>query len=154
MAFQPKRILVATDFSKPSQDAADAAVDLARQLGADIFLFHAINPIPMSTSGIGVVASGLEAPTLEAYLNLKAKAAIDLEATRLTEKGALKVDSGIGHGSPADQVARTAVEGDFDLVVTGTRGRTGISRAVLGSVAEGIVRRSNVPVLTIHPRPQ
>jgi nucleotide-binding universal stress UspA family protein len=55
-------------------------------------------------------------------------------------------------GVPATEIVRLARDG-FDLVVLGTHGRTGFQHALLGSVAERVVRRSPVPVLTVRPPP-
>jgi len=54
-------------------------------------------------------------------------------------------------GEPAAEIVEFAQQGGFDLIVMSTHGRTGIAHALLGSVAERVVRRSPVPVLTIRP---
>src|SRR5438477_334580 len=54
-------------------------------------------------------------------------------------------------GAPATEICRAADELDADLIVLGTHGRTGLRHAILGSVAEKVVRHSKRPVLTIHP---
>ena len=53
-------------------------------------------------------------------------------------------------GKPSDEIVRYAKEHEIDVVVMGTHGRQGVARAVLGSVAERVVRRASCPVLTVH----
>lgn len=70
--------------------------------------------------------------------------------TALESKGAC-VDMEIPEGRPADEIVRLAVEGGHDLILMCTRGRTGLKRLVLGSVAEEVLRLSPVPVLIVRP---
>jgi nucleotide-binding universal stress UspA family protein len=70
------------------------------------------------------------------------------EAERLGAAGARTAKS---VGEPAVEIVEFAASGRFDLVVIGTRGRTGLRHALLGSVAERVVRRAACPVLTVHP---
>src|SRR5574340_1190126 len=67
------------------------------------------------------------------------------------EMGAERVTVEKGIGEPALSIVELAQERGVDLVVVGTHGRTGLRHALLGSVAERVVRRAGCPVLTIHP---
>jgi nucleotide-binding universal stress UspA family protein len=65
-------------------------------------------------------------------------------------EGVLQIDTALLEGKPYQEILRFAQEGAFDLIVIGTHGRTGLAHALLGSVAEKIVRLSRCAVLTVH----
>jgi len=121
-----------------------AAVRLATERDAELVLLHAWY-LPAALAGeysypVGIVPQITE----DAQRSLAAAAA---EATRL---GATRVSTKLVEGTPWQQIVDTAKSDPaFDLVVTGTRGRTGIRRVVLGSVAALVVRHAPCPVLTI-----
>jgi nucleotide-binding universal stress UspA family protein len=71
-------------------------------------------------------------------------------ASSLESKGA-SVDTAILKGDPAAEIVRRAIEGGFHLIAMCSRGKTGLKRLILGSVAEAVLRRSTVPVLIVHP---
>ena len=71
-------------------------------------------------------------------------------AERLRDQGVAEVHSRVGIGSPAHEIVELAELGHFDLIIMGTHGRTGVAHAVLGSVAEKVVRRARCPVLTVR----
>ena len=137
MAF--RHILLATDFSDCSARASDTAIELARASGARITLLH-VHPIP-SGGGVEGVAIG----------------ASDECAAALALEGALaelrrrwpRSESLLTYGAPWEQIILAAEARQADVVVMGTHGRRGLPRALLGSVAEVVVRRSSVPVLTV-----
>ena len=68
--------------------------------------------------------------------------------------GGLRVLSAVESGSPAAQIVRYAERNGVDLIVLGTHGRTGVTRALLGSVAERVVRTAPCPVLTVSREPR
>jgi nucleotide-binding universal stress UspA family protein len=71
------------------------------------------------------------------------------EWRELREQGGAAIDVATAMGDPAGQIVTFAREHDFDVVVIGTHGRTGLSHALLGSIAEKVVRTSERPVLTV-----
>jgi nucleotide-binding universal stress UspA family protein len=70
------------------------------------------------------------------------------DAARL---GVLRVTAAKSIGPPVAEIVRFAREGNYDLIVLGTHGRTGLKHALIGSVAERVVRHAHCPVLTIRP---
>ena len=64
--------------------------------------------------------------------------------------GALQIDVALAEGNPCREILRFAREGSFDLIVLGTHGRTGLNHALLGSVAERVVRLASCAVMTVH----
>jgi nucleotide-binding universal stress UspA family protein len=134
-------IVVGVDFSEPSRKAFEAAARLAEDLDARLVMVHALEPIP---------AVGVRDPIGEAKAEVDA-ALWEQHAQAWVEKGRRRaeVEAVSRPGKPADVVLAVAAERKAIHIVVGSHGRTGIKRAVLGSVAEAIVRRSAVPVLVV-----
>jgi nucleotide-binding universal stress UspA family protein len=121
-----REVLLATDFSAASEAAGQAARDLARQSGGTLHLVHVVRP---------VTAPGDAAEQLTRL------------ATALGEGVAVRTALLSGH--TAREIIAFARDKRVDLIVLGTHGRTGVSRAILGSVAENVVRLAPCPVLTV-----
>jgi nucleotide-binding universal stress UspA family protein len=141
-----RRILVATDFSPGAQAAIKLAVSLARPLGASLTVLN-VFPLPNWVLPDGTVFLA-DAPTL-GELSTRATAALDTIKQALTADG-LEVDTQAVPGSPAEEIVRAAREGNYDMVVMGTHGRTGLRHLLIGSVAERVVRLASCPVLTVR----
>jgi nucleotide-binding universal stress UspA family protein len=147
MAFPWKKVLCPIDFSEPARAAMEAAVQIARQFGAELTLFHAYQ-LPGYTLPEGSVVAS---PKMLQELAVQAETHLG-DWKRLAEGlGAPGVATEKGIGEPALEIVDLAREGGYDLVVVGTHGRTGLRHALLGSVAERVVRKSGCPVLSIHP---
>jgi nucleotide-binding universal stress UspA family protein len=141
----PKHILVPIDFSAFSEQALDYAAMLAHELDATMHLVNAIGIPAMGAPEIGLAytASMIDKVTVE---NQQA-----LDKLAATHRNGGKVGEVLVRtGDARDVILQAAEEVKADLIVLGTHGRRGISRALLGSVAEMIVRSSPVPVLTVR----
>ena len=139
----PKTILVATDFSETSEAAVDYAVALAKKLEAKLYLLNAIG-IP--TYGVPELGVAVTASMIDSIVQDN-QAALDL---LIRKYAPMKLEPLLRTGDPRDLIVQTAKEVDADLIVMGTHGRRGVSRALLGSVAEGVLRHAHCPVLTIR----
>jgi nucleotide-binding universal stress UspA family protein len=142
-----KKILCPIDFSDASRAALETAADLARRFGATLTLFHAY-PVPGYTFPDGsFVASSkmLDELAEQARRHLEEWRGV---AASLGQPGAEAVTA---VGEPAHEIVTWAKEHAADLVVLGTHGRTGLTHALMGSVAERVVRRAPCPVLTVRP---
>jgi nucleotide-binding universal stress UspA family protein len=141
----PKVILVPTDFGEPSSAALDYAFELAKELGSEIVLMHAFEiPIVGFPDGAIVATAELTSRILEG-----AQAGLDKQVEQRRDSG-VTLRSVIKQGDPYHMVNETAEEVGAGLIVMGTHGRKGLSRALIGSVAEKVVRTAHVPVLTVH----
>lgn len=142
----PKQILVPTDLSEGAEQALDYACELARSLGAQI---HLLNVVGIPTLGVPELGLAVAATTIDQLL-VDSQTAIDnLAATKCTAQlGQVLVKS----GDARDVINQTAVELGIDLIVMGTHGRRGLSRALLGSTAELVVRSAPCAVLTVRLR--
>ncbi len=139
-------ILCPVDFSESSQQAVDLAADVVTPGGAGITLLHVIE-LP--------VAYTVEAPPVEFARDLDKRAAKSLDewAVRLRARVAVPVTTRTRSGRPGAQTL--AVLGDdpkIDLVVMGSHCRTGLTRVLLGSVVEKVVRHARCPVLVARKR--
>lgn len=141
----PTQILVPVDFSPGSEHALAYATELAKRLDATVHVVHAIG-IP--TLGAPELGLAFTAATID-KLVADSKAALDrITASHRNSARVGKVL--VRTGDARDMILQVAEELGADLVVMGTHGRRGLSRALLGSVAETVVRTSPIPVLTIR----
>jgi nucleotide-binding universal stress UspA family protein len=140
-----KKILVPVDFSPHSDAAIVAAADLAKHYGAQLTLanVYGITTYALPEGYTLITPSQLsDLLTSIGHLLDKAKA----EALRL---GASEVTTQQLQGVPATEIVEHAKQGEYDLIVMGTHGRTGLKHALLGSVAERVLRLAPCAVLTV-----
>jgi nucleotide-binding universal stress UspA family protein len=133
------RILIAVDRGQPAEYAAKVGMDLARKLRADVAL---LTVLP-STSAI---IPNVEAAEADAEDRRRAASQL-LARCRGHLPGDVKVDDMVFEGRPADEILSAARTWHADLVVVGTHNRHGLSRFLLGSTAEAVVRHAPCPVL-------
>ena len=138
------KILVPTDFSPNSEQAFFYALELADKLDAKIDLLTVIG-IP--SYGVPELGVGITATMMDDLIS-DAKHNLDNLARDKPRVGQTVVRA----GDARDVILQTAEELKDDLIVMGTHGRRGISRALLGSVTEMVVRTSATPVLTVRGR--
>ncbi|MGD1024200.1 MAG: universal stress protein [Candidatus Sulfotelmatobacter sp.] len=139
-----KHVLMATDFSEASQRALHFAIAIARRHGSMLSVMHAIPAEPHDRIPIGPLPRELDRRRLEAesQLSLLEEQAPfkDLQHELLLERG------------DAWEVLASEIQGEkIDLLILGTRGRGGLKKLALGSVAEQVLHLASCPVLTIGP---
>lgn len=134
-------IVVATDFSENADRALQWAIALARSHQASIVLVHAIEPTLAAIDFL----KGPVNDEIRKRLDRAQKACSDSQ-----------VNSSVEHnlGKPWEVILAVAMKNNADLIVTGTRGRTGYKRVLLGSTADRLIRTSPLPVLVVHPQDQ
>ncbi|MFW6448745.1 MAG: universal stress protein [Halobacteriota archaeon] len=139
-----KHILVPIDGSEQSDEALDYAIDSYPD--AD---FTALHVIELGTGDLAAFAGMTGGVPDEESLSEEAKALLDDAKARIEGAGATaRTDQ--RRGRPDRAIVQEIEEGDYDLVVLGSHGRSGVSRVLLGSVAEKVVRRSPIPVLVVR----
>ncbi|MBX3197872.1 MAG: universal stress protein [Labilithrix sp.] len=141
----PKTILVPTDFSEPARVALDYAVQLAEKLGSSVHLVHAFE-IPLVGFPDGVMT--ISAEMASRIIDAAQKALGELVQPYASRK--VEIHTSLEQADPRDAVLAVAERLGADLIVMGTHGRRGIARALIGSVAESVVRTSSLPVLTLR----
>lgn len=141
----PKIILVPTDFSVASEAALDHAIGLASKLGGKVYVLHAYQ-LPVVGFPDGVLV-----PTAEIASRVISWAQTELAACVAKRKASgVEILPILKQADPREAALAVAEEISADLIVMGTHGRRGIARALIGSVAESVVRTSAVPVMTVH----
>ena len=142
-----RTFLVPYDFSAHSRAALFAATDLARRLGADLHLFHAVHTPAFAYGPYGAAAP----PPMDLLEVRETVARSLLEVANGIVDAPGKVETHVVEGSGvADLIHRCAEQIGADLIVMGTHGRTGLAHVFLGSVAERTLRRAPCPVLTVQ----
>ena len=143
-----RRILAPTDFSERSHGALDAAAEMADHFGAEVLVTHIISPVPTPIpAAAGQMPIRLDVDQ-ETVLEDTESRVDDLVKERVPPD--VKVRTEVRWGRPAETIVEMAEEHGADLIVISTRGATGLSRFVSGSVTEKVVRLSEVPVLTVQ----
>ncbi len=138
-------LLITTDGSEPAEAAARRGFDLAAQLEAAVHVLSVAD----SSLATGAGYSGDSPHIRERLRNAANDRATSLQR-EAAERG-LDATAVIREGIPATQIADYADEGEIDGIVIGTSGRGGVARAVMGSVADKVVRTASVPVITLNP---
>ncbi len=140
-----KTILVPVDFTETSDKALDFAIDLAFKLDANVTAMHAYE-IPVIGFPDGALVATVDVATRIADAARKGlEAAVSVRSAR-----GVQVTAVLRDGVAWEEIRAVAEEIHADLIVIGTHGRRGIARALLGSVAENVIRTVKTPVLTIH----
>jgi universal stress protein A len=138
-----RKVLCPIDFSEHSFEALDIALKVVQQNDAALYLLN-VAPMPAG-------AAGFQPVPMEPYPIVEQDRREQLE--KLAQEripAAVRSETIVTTGDPAEQVLATARGLDADLIVMGTHGRKGLGHLVLGSVAERVVRESPIPVLTAH----
>jgi nucleotide-binding universal stress UspA family protein len=140
------RIVVPTDFSACSDEAWELAQRLAGALGSELVLVHVLVEAPLWSEGPFTMARTRE--VFEAARQW-VRAELETRAEAARAKG-LAVRTVLREGAPHEEIAALSTDERADLVVLGTHGRGGVNRALLGSVADRVVRLAPCPVLTVR----
>jgi nucleotide-binding universal stress UspA family protein len=145
-----KNILVATDFSEPSDAALTYGRALARNFGATLHVVHVVDNVP--TFVYGAEAYAVSMPELQQELDDSARKQLaDLLVDNDQQPMAVRPVVIASH-APAAAIVDYAGRERIDLIVAGTHGRGGVAHLLMGSVAERVVRTAPCPVLTVrHP---
>ena len=143
-----KRIVLPLDGSPVAESVLPVVADLARAGGGSVRLLR-VMPLPnncVDADGRVVAYADQEMERLEAE-------GLDYLRTVETRLGGLPIESHIRFGDPLDEILKEADDFDADLIAVTSAGRSGLGRAVLGSVAERVFRKAGTPVLLYRPSP-
>lgn len=137
-------LLVPTDFSTGSRLAVDYALTLARRLGASVHLVHVVED--PSVAGLFTEAY-IDMSLIRKERRLEGRHRMNGLLAALKAAG---VTDEITTGPVPETIARIAADRGSSLIVMGTHGRTGLAHALVGSVAERVIRTATCPVLTVR----
>ncbi|SFJ67507.1 universal stress protein [Planctomicrobium piriforme] len=142
------KILVPTDFSEFSKHALKYGCELARKFSAELTVLNVVEDIYPLVADPGLMLSAPVDMTTE----LQQASEIGLKTFVPADWAeGITIHHKVLVGTPFVEVVRFAREHQFDLLVITTHGRSGLAHALMGSVAEKIVRKSSCPVLTVRP---
>lgn len=144
-----KKILFPTDFSEASHYALSYAVNMKRILNAELEIAHVLFDeanivsfyLPQMT--MQNISSEFEDGAMKQFEEFTANAP-ELEGVKFTKK--------LLKGTPYNEIVKEAATGNFDMIIIGTHGRTGLEHVLFGSTAEKVVRKAPCPVLTVRPK--
>lgn len=139
------KILIALDENPIAVHAAEVGIDLAHRLNAQVALVYVIDPALVLAPEGGIAADDLVIAARQEAARLVAgfRARLQVDAHALAF---------VPLGSPGSEIVKAAKEWEADLVVIGSHGRRGITRALVGSVAEAVMRHAPCPVLVVRAR--
>ncbi|MEI7824454.1 MAG: universal stress protein [Chlorobiaceae bacterium] len=140
--FKIQVILCPIDFSDASRKAVQYAREFAAGMGASVLLLNVVEPRPMA------VDITLNYVPLEEDLEKAAAEDLKLLMQEFIQSG-LKAECAVEFGNPSDVILQKAGELDVNFVIMGSHGKKGLSRFIMGSVAETVVRKANCPVLIV-----
>ena len=155
MASPPYVVLVASDLSDVSRPAVTRALEIANQRPASIV--HAVYVAPLREASVLPAESDASSDGVLSEAARKLKAFIEPELKSFPIQGKLSVERVVAHvrvGKPAQEIVQLATDLEADEIVVGTHGRQGVARALLGSVAELVLRTAPCSVLAVRPKGQ
>jgi nucleotide-binding universal stress UspA family protein len=141
-----ERILVAIDGSEFAAHALQVASSLATAVGAQIGLVHVIDPKFMGSE------TGVPADQLWDMLRAEGRGVLEAAGSAISAHG--HPWKFLREGTPWAEIVDSARKWPADLIVIGTRGRSGLARLVFGSTAEGVTRHAPCPVVVVPPASQ
>jgi len=140
-----KVVLAATDFSDPALPAVSCAQQEAARRNLPLVIVHVVD---LQTGQIGqpeVISPAL----IDSVIQMR-HADAQKQLAKMTKPGAYSAKPILREGLPKDEILAVAEEIDAEVIVLGTHGRTGLDRLVLGSVAEGVMRRATCSVIVVR----
>jgi universal stress protein A len=149
-----RTLLVPVDFATCAPHLVRQAARLARKLGSEVVLLHVIEPVPGVPGDVVVAHGGSPVAAGELLRTRSEQRMASFVALARAEGAPARSELVVGRATAGILAAADAV--GAGMIVMDTHGRTGLQRMLLGSVAEQVVRRARVPVLTVrsHPYPE
>lgn len=143
-----KTIVVAIDFSNGTELVLNSAVKMAKALGEMVHLVHVVDDTPLYTM-YGMYPE--EIPAMNEYRELAndgAKRRLEEAKDKVSESN-ISVMAEILEGKPQDAIVEYVAQIEAEMIIVGTHGHSAIGSVLMGSVASGLVRQSEVPVLVV-----
>lgn len=144
--FQPKLIVVPTDFSEPAAHALRYASALAERFGSHLLVIYADPFIPPIDSS-GTAANAFSQYASQMIEETRERLEIHAEQNISPR---VPYDARVVVASPVNAIIEEACDAGADLIVMGTHGRTGLRLLLVGSVTEGVIRSATTPVIAVN----
>jgi nucleotide-binding universal stress UspA family protein len=142
-----KKILIATDGSKRTQNAVETGLEIARVHQSKVNAVYVVDTVTFTSVPMDVTWENM-------YQLLKEEGEEAVGRVKAAAPPGVEVETHVLEGNPALEITKFAKDSDCDLIVVGTLGKSGIDRILLGSVAEKVVRIAPCPVLVIRSQKQ
>jgi len=142
-----KKILIATDGSKRTQNAVETGLEIARVHQSKVSAVYVVDTVTFTSVPMDVTWENM-------YQLLKEEGEEAVGRVKAAAPAGIDVETHVLEGNPALEITKFAKDNDCDLIVVGTLGKSGIDRILLGSVAEKVVRIAPCPVLVIRSQKQ
>jgi len=137
-----KKILIATDGSKRTQNAVEMGLKIAKEQGSKVYAVYVVDTVTFTSIPMDVTWENM-------YQLLKDEGEDAVKAVKDAAPAGADVDTHVLEGNPAVEITKYAADNGVDLIVMGTLGKSGIDRILLGSTAEKVIRIAGCPVLVI-----
>lgn len=145
-----ERVLIATDGSDPSYEAAKLGVEMARVSGGQVIAVYVVDVHRLVQLPGYAGIPGMKDRLIDLMMHEGQEATEEVE--RLAHKAGVPCTRQVLRGHPSDELLRYSQESGADLLVMGSVGKSGLDRFLLGSVAEKVVQHSKVPVALVPGR--
>lgn len=137
-----RKILIATDGSKRTQNAVEMGLKVAGERGSKVYAVYVVDTVTFTSIPMDVTWENM-------YQLLREEGEDAVRAVRDAAPAGVEVETRVIEGNPAVEITRLAQDNGVDLIVMGTLGKSGIDRLLLGSTAEKVIRIAGCPVLVI-----
>ena len=148
MSIFPTSILLATDGSDESKQATQAATELSRETGSEVHVVYVL-PTPAQLIGHHLYSDEIR-ESLIGGAERDAETFLKEQAEKINSDGGKVADTHLRSGDPDKEILRTAESLGVGLIVMGSRGLGSISRMLIGSVSDSVVRHAHCPVFVVR----
>jgi nucleotide-binding universal stress UspA family protein len=148
MSIFPTQILLATDGSDEAKQAAQAATELSRETGSEVHIVYVL-PTPAQLVGHHLY-SGETRESLIGGAERDAETFLKEQAEKVRSDGGKVADTHLRSGDPDKEILRAAEALEVGLIVLGSRGLGAVSRMLIGSVSDSVVRHAHCPVFVVR----
>src|SRR3712207_3923627 len=148
MSIFPTKILLATDGSEEASLATQAATELSKETGSEVHLVYVL-PTPAQLIGHHLYSDEIR-ESLIGGAERDAETFLKEQAEKITSEGGKVAETHLRSGDPDKEILRAAEALGVGLIVIGSRGLGAVSRALMGSVSDSVVRHAHCPVFVVR----
>lgn len=148
--FQPKTILVPTDFSAFSERAFRKALDISKSFEAKIYVLHVVRQLPLVVGDYWFDEPSVK--RIQADIEMASRDEIARFVDKFPDAKGVPIEFDVQSGVPYEQIVKDAADRRVDLIVMAAHGKTGIKEHLLGGTADRIIRHAACDVLIVRDR--
>lgn len=148
--FQPKTILVPTDFSVFSEKAFRKALEISKSCAAKIYVLHVVRLLPLAVGDYWFDEPQIR--RIQADIEKASRDEIGSFVGKFPEAEGMPIEVDVQSGVPYEQIVKDAADRGIDLIVMAPRGKTGIKEHLLGGTADRVIRHAACDVLIVRGR--